>query len=38
MKLSQLNQNEATAIKLVRDHYNDIVGGFENTLLDYEKR
>lgn len=37
MKLSQLNQNEATAIKLVRDHYNDFVGGLENTLLDYEK-
>lgn len=37
MKLSQLNQNEATAIKLIREHYNDIVGGLENTLLDYEK-
>ena len=34
MKLSQLNQNEATAIKLINYHYNSYVGGLENIMLD----
>lgn len=37
MKLSQLNQNEATAIKLINYHYNSYVGGLENTMLDNEE-
>lgn len=36
MKLNELDQNQATAIKVIIRTYNAIVGGAENTLLDYD--
>jgi hypothetical protein len=37
MKLNELDQNQATAIKAIIRTYNTIVGGAENTLLDYDE-
>lgn len=37
MKLYQLNQNEATTIKLINRHYNWYIGGLENTISDSEE-
>lgn len=37
MKLSELGQDKAKAMKIIIRHYNDYVGGFENTLLDYDE-
>lgn len=37
MKLNELDQNQATAIKAIVRTYNFTVGGFENTLLDYDE-
>ena len=37
MKLSELGQDRAKAMKIIIRNYNDYVGGFENMLLDYPK-
>lgn len=37
MKLNELDQNQATAIKLINRHYNWYVGGLENTISDSEE-
>ncbi len=37
MKLSEMNEHQATAYRLMVEVYNDIVGGLENGLMDYEE-
>ena len=37
MKLNELNQNQAVAIKAIVRTYNAIIGGAENALLDYDE-
>lgn len=37
MKISELNGHQARALRMVKEIYNDIIGGWENTLLDYSE-
>lgn len=37
MKFADCNEHQKAAWKLMREIYNDILGGLENTLLDYSE-
>ena len=37
MKISEMNAHQKTAYLIMREEYNNLVGGCENTLLDYSE-